>query len=178
MGRQSLILILLASRIFAQDQAAAAREAAGCGPNSVTFRVKTDKNQHPVGQPEPGKALVYFFADQYWDNHAIHIGAFITRWGIDGKWVGATDAKAYFFVPVDSGDHRVCTSRQSRFHSATKISAAISLTAEAGKVYYFRLMTPPGHNLHQEEEVALEAVDPAAAQLLMAASAWSVSYPN
>jgi hypothetical protein len=40
-----------------------------------------------------------------------------------------------------------------------------SLTAEAGKVYYFRLMTP---KRKLPDEVALAAVDPAAAQLLIA----------
>ncbi|MFY9531896.1 MAG: hypothetical protein WAR24_23580 [Candidatus Acidiferrales bacterium] len=39
-----LLLLLLASPVFAQDQAAVARAAAGCGPDQVEFDVKTDKN--------------------------------------------------------------------------------------------------------------------------------------
>jgi hypothetical protein len=37
--------------------------APGCGAFSVTFSVKTNKNQHPFAQPDAGKALVYFVED-------------------------------------------------------------------------------------------------------------------
>lgn len=53
-----LVIVLLAAPLFAQDQAAAARTAAGCGPNEIKFTVKTDKDQHPMAQPEAGKAIV------------------------------------------------------------------------------------------------------------------------
>jgi hypothetical protein len=45
-----------------EDQAAAARAAAGCGPSNVEFDLKTDTKQHPVSQPEPGQGSGLFLA--------------------------------------------------------------------------------------------------------------------
>jgi hypothetical protein len=164
-------VLLLASPVFAQDEAETARVAAGCGPNEIKFDVKTDKKQHPTGQPEEGKALVYVFGNEDEDNGGIHIGGLTTRIGLDGTWVGANNFKSYFFFPVDPGDHRLCTSWQSMLKGRAKKSAAKSFTAEAGKVYYFRTKTPdrpqPG------ELVKLVPVDTAEAQLLIASSAFS-----
>jgi hypothetical protein len=162
---------LLAANVFAQNDAAKARMAAGCGSNDVMFEVKTDKKQHPTGQPEAGKALVYLFSDEDTDDAALRIGGLTTRFGIDGGWVGATHYKSYFFVQVDPGDHRICTSWQSIIKERTDISSAVSFTAEAGKIYYFRTKTP----VHPDpkEPVKLLPVDPAEAQLLIAASAFS-----
>jgi hypothetical protein len=164
-------VLLLASPVFAQDEAETARVAAGCGPNEIKFDVKTDKKQHPTGQPEEGKALVYVFGNEDEDNGGIHIGGLTTRIGLDGTWVGANNFKSYIFFPVDPGDHRLCTSWQSMLKGRAKKSAAKSFTAEAGKVYYFRTKTPdrpqPG------ELVKLVPVDTAEAQLLIASSAFS-----
>src|SRR5438445_5142068 len=103
-AKSLLVILLLSSPVFSQDQAAAARMAAGCGPNEVQFEVTPDKHQHPVGD----------------------------------------------------------TSLQSRIESRTKTSAAVSLTAEAGKVYYFRTRTP--ERPVQHETVEFVPVDPAQAQ--------------
>ena len=171
MNKGLLVVLLLAAPVFAQDDEAAARTAAGCGPNEINFDVKIDKKSHPTGKPEAGKALVYVFGDENIDNVPLHVGSVTTRIGLDGTWVGAKNLKSYFFFQVTPGDHRLCTSRQSRLKSQTKISAAASFTAEAGRVYYFRIKTP----LHPQpkELVRLVAVDPAQAQLLIASSAYS-----
>jgi hypothetical protein len=52
---------------------------------------------------------------------------------------GASDKKSDFLV--NPGNHRLCTSLQSRLKSLTKHSAALSFPAEAGKVFYFRTKT-------------------------------------
>lgn len=171
---KTLVAVLLfALQVYAQDQAEAARAAAGCGPNDVQFSVKRDKSRHPVAQPEAGKALVYFFGDEDRDQAGLHIGGITTRWGIDGTWAGANDRNSYFFVSVTPGEHKVCTRQQSKIYALTKNSAALTFTAEAGKAYYFRTRTPVRQ--HRTHSVELEAVDPAAAQLLIADSAFSVS---
>jgi hypothetical protein len=175
MLKATLIVLLLASPVFAQDEAETARMAAGCGPNEIKFNVKTDKKRHPTGQPAEGKALVYVFGDENEDNGGFHIGGLTTRIGLDGTWVGANDFKSYFFFSVDPGDdHRLCTSWQSIIKGRTQKSAATSFTAAVGKVYYFRTKTPdrpqPG------ELVRLAPVDPAEAQLLIASSAFSISH--
>lgn len=161
-------IVLFVAPLFAQDQAAAARTAAGCGPNEVKFTVKTDKEQHPMAQPETGKAIVYVFGGESMDLHGLVIGkdGFTTRWGVDGTWVGAGYRNSYLFFLVAPGDHRLCAGRQSD----SKPSAALSFTAEAGKTYYFRTRTRHSDHNYPAGETELETVDPAEAQLLIADS--------
>jgi len=174
-----LAILLFASPLFAQDQAAAARAAAGCGPNEVKFIVKTDKTQHPMAQPEAGKAIVYVFGGEAIDLGGLVIGkdGVTTRWGIDGSWVGAGYRDSYLFFYVDPGDHRLCAGRQAY----SKPSAALSFTAEAGKTYYFRTRSPhsraEGH-IDGRPETKLESVDPAEGQLLLADSPLTTFQPK
>jgi hypothetical protein len=129
----SLAVFLGALPVRGQDDAATARTAAGCGESTVMFDVKTTDLKHPVGQPEAGKALVYFFVD--------FVTAPTMRVGVDGNWVGANEGKSYFFFQVGPGEHNVCTEWQTGTFkkSSERIGEAIHLAAEAGKAYYIRL---------------------------------------
>jgi hypothetical protein len=159
--------------VFAQDDSAAkAFEAAGCGSNDVKFEVKTDKKQHPTAQPEAGKVLVYVIGDTQGDHASVHIGTAPARFGIDGTWVGANGYRSYFFFSVEPGDHRLCTNLQAPPQRIVKASTtAITFTAEAGKSYYFRTITPePGSS---DGQIEIVPVDPAEAQVLIASAAFS-----
>jgi hypothetical protein len=172
MLRSALLALLFASPAFAQDSTVNLLTAAGCGANEIHFDVKTNKNQHPTAQPEAGKALVYVIGAAWSDYAAVHIGTPPTRFGIDGAWVGANGYRSYFFFPVEPGDHRLCTGVESKFERVVKSSAAAtSFTAEAGKTYYFRTKTPKGQDTSGAR--ILVPVDPAEAQLLIAATAFS-----
>ena len=178
MVRLILVAFLLASAasatpLFPQDDAATARAAAGCGPEQVNFEVKADKKQHPAPQPEAGQGLVYVFADVPGTNYGgIAVHTVTTRVGLDGTWVGANNNHSYFFFAVSPGDHRLCTNWQSSLASRSKVAQAITLTAEAGKVYYFRIkMVFPENRVIMK----LEPLDPAEGQLLVASSSLSTS---
>ena len=149
----------------AQDQAAAARTAAGCGPSQEVFDVKTDDAKHPEGQLENGKALVYFLVD--------YITAPTMRVGVDGQWVGANDGKSYFFFSVEPGEHNVCTEWQSTTFkkSSERVGEAIHLKMEAGQTYYIRL------NFNYQR-LKLELADTAEAHFLMGASLYATSRPK
>lgn len=150
----------------AQDPAAAARAAAGCGPSEIKFDVKTDDKQHPTAQPEACKALVYVFED-------IASGPTL-KVGLDGAWVGANDGRSYFFFQVEPGEHCLCTNWQSMLKSLSGAGMAISLTAEAGKVYYFRTTINEPRN-KEGVAVKMRPIDSAEAQFLIAVSAYSTS---
>ena len=171
-----LLFALLTVPAFVQDQAAAARAAAGCGPDKVQFDVQTDKHQHSGSQPEAGKALVYVFENEKRDRDALPILNVTTRIGLDGQWVGANHGNSYFFFSADPGDHDVCTSWQSSLTMYSKLASAASLTAEAGKVYYFQ--TTVDQRNHHQPGVRIRPVDPAEAKLLLAASSLSNSHPK
>jgi hypothetical protein len=172
MLRTTLVVLLFASPALAQDSAANPLAAAGCGANEIHFDVTTNKKQHPTSQPVAGKALIYVIGAAWSDYVNLHIGTPPTRFGIDGTWVGANGYSSYFFFPVEPGDHRLCTNVQSRIERVVKSStAATSFTAEAGKTYYFRTKTPEGQN--SSEGIKLVPVDPAEAQVLILATAFS-----
>jgi hypothetical protein len=172
MLRIILLVVFFASPLLAQRSMSTPLLAAGCGPDDVRFDVKTDKNHHPTAQPDAGKALVYVIGDSGGDHVGFHVGTPPTRFGVDGTWVGANGYRSYFFFPVEPGDHRLCTRIQSKLQGLVKSStAATSFTAEAGKSYYFRTKTPD--RPVSGEQVELVPVDPAEAQVLLAAAAYS-----
>jgi hypothetical protein len=157
-----LKFFIAALPVIAQDQAAAARTAAGCGPSQVLFDVKTDDSTHPEGQLENGKALVYFFVD--------YISAPTMRVGVDGTWVGANEGKSYFYFTVEPGEHNLCTEWQSSTFkkSSERVGEALHLTAEVGKTYYLRLN-------FSYQRMNLELTDIAEAHFLMGSSLYSTS---
>jgi hypothetical protein len=74
---------------------------------------------------------------------------------------------------VDPGDHHLCAGRQAY----SKALAAASFTAEAGKSYYFRTKSHHARNKSSDYDSGqeeLEPIDPAAAQLLIANSPFTV----
>ncbi|HXM08687.1 MAG TPA: hypothetical protein VN946_01920 [Terriglobales bacterium] len=125
-----LAILLETLPVLAQDDAAAARTRAGCGPSGEMFNVQTTDLKHPVGETEQGKALVYFFVD--------FLTAPTMGVGVDGNWVGANNGKAYFFFQVDPGEHNVCTKWQSGTFkkSSERIGEATHFTAEAGNIQH------------------------------------------
>jgi len=154
------VFLLLASSAFAQQETTAS--AAACGPKSANFDVKMDESQHALAQPEPGKALVYFIQDLGLVSCLGHCGT--TRIGLDGTWVGANQHNSYFSVSVEPGEHHVCASPQGRFvptmtssYAAVR-SAFAHFTAEAGKVYYFRVRRF-GFGGQYQELFDLDAID-------------------
>lgn len=167
------LLGLFAMPVIAQDEATVARTAAGCGADNTQFDVKTDKSQHPQAQASEGKAVVYVFEELRTPNE-LSIGSIIIRIGLDGHWIGADHEKAYFYFTVDPGDHSICANWQSSLKSLSRLSAAISVTAEAGKSYYVEAKVADGSGRHVPQ-LWLEPLDPAEAQLMIASNAFSTS---
>ena len=95
MHRYMFLVLALALPSTGQDQSADLRSAAGCGPSQTQFDVKTDKHQHAVMHPEPGKALVYVIVEERRDPHEQQIGDITTRVGLDGNWAGANHGQSY-----------------------------------------------------------------------------------
>src|SRR5882762_1272192 len=174
----ALLLFAFATASFAQNAPTAAAAAPGCGAENTKFDVKTDRSQHPFVKPEPGKALVYFLQD---DAYFQSVPRPTTRFGLDGNWVGATQANAYFYVSVDPGEHHLCADWQSfvGFNVAQK-SAAAHFTAEAGGVYFFvvndRADAAGEHGEQQRPAgMKLSALDSDEGQLLMSKFGFSTS---
>jgi hypothetical protein len=168
-----LVVLLFAGPVWAQDQAANALAAAGCGPDKIEFDVKKNKTQHPMGQAEPGKALVYVFGDEARDPEVSYFGGPTVRLGVDGAWMGATQYHSYFFFPVSAGGHRMCAGWQSSIEKIAQIRTAASFSAEAGQAYYFRIVSE--RRQKREPAIKIEPLDSAEGALLIASSASSTS---
>ncbi len=161
----SLAIVLTAFPLWAQNDGAAERTAAGCGPNEQMFDVDTTDQKHPAAQPEPGKAVVYFFVD--------YLSTTTTRAGIDGTWVGANHGRSYFFVPVAPGEHNVCMQWQSGTFKKTaeRSGEAMHIKVEEGKTYYVRLTAEPNR-------MRLELADEAEGHFLIGSSEFATSHPK
>lgn len=167
------LLLAVSFPAFAQDNSLG---APGCGPSAVKLEVKTQAKPRSNPDPAAGKALIFFLQDD------VKFGSRprpTTRFGIDGTWVGATQANSYFFVEVDPGEHHLCANWQNRVSliTPTRSTAAAHFTAEAGKAYYFRALdvaiTDHSGALVSEPEVKLEPLDSDEAAVLMNSFAFS-----
>ncbi|MGA7226276.1 MAG: hypothetical protein WA603_13505 [Candidatus Acidiferrales bacterium] len=134
--RTALIFFLLALPAWAQEKATTDATAPACGPNNIKFDVTQDKSPHPVAQPEPGKALVYFIQDKGAQSFGIG-GSVETMIGLDGTWVGANRNNSYFSVSVEPGEHHACSTVP--FYLKETVELAHFTAEAAGKVYYFRV---------------------------------------
>jgi uncharacterized protein DUF2846 len=168
-----LLVLLFAGPAWAQEQAADPLTAAGCGPSKVQFEVKKNKNLHLTGQAEQGKALVYVFGDEMRDAKVTYFAGPTVQLGVDGAWIGATQYHSYFFFPVDAGEHHMCAGWQSNFARFVRVRTAASFSAEAGKVYYFRVVSEMREK--REPAIKIEPLDRAEGALLIASSALSTS---
>ena len=133
-----LFMVLVAPFVFAQSPVTDVKAA--CGPDKAEFQAESDQSPQPEPQPIADKALVYVIQDsgQALPDPVTQLGKGpALRIGMDGRWMGATHARSYFFFYVEPGEHHLCVSLQSRL-AGGHFFALASLAAEAGKVYYFR----------------------------------------
>lgn len=172
-----LAVVLFALSAFAQEQAAIASAEAACGPTGIQFEVSADKSQHPAPKPEPGKALVYIVEDERRDlRPCLGKCGHITKFGMDGKWLGANQGSSYFFVFVEPGEHHLCAAWEKGGTRPQDRTSLLSFTAESGGTYYFRVrttaMAPPTYFY----SIDLEPVNTDEGQLLVAASVFSACH--
>jgi|SRR5271155_1622370 len=164
----ALVTLLLAVSAFARDFPVAS--TAACGHGNISFKVKQDESPHTLAQPDPGKALVYFFQDA---GTNITIGYPTVKLAVDGAWVGANHGNSYFSVSVEPGEHHVCVMLQSSL-VAQRVELA-HFTAEADKVYYYRTRLLLSRGVDMLE---LDAIDSDQGRYLIAYFPLSVSSPK
>jgi hypothetical protein len=170
-----LLVVAFSLPAFAQDNPLG---APGCGPTGVKFNVKSQGRAYSTPAPDQDKAQIVFLQD---DEKFGSRPRPTTRFGIDGAWVGATQANSYFYVSVDPGEHHLCANWENRVSlvNPTRPTAAVHFTAEAGKVYYFRArdiaITDMTGAVVSGPEVKLEPVDSDEAKVLLTSFAFSTS---
>jgi hypothetical protein len=184
--KAALVVLLFAVSAVAQDQVAITAAESACGPKNIKFDVKPDTIQHPTGQPEPGKALIYVVEDLgqcpgcFTSNSLAgffnDVDQAVTKIGMDGTWMGANRGSSYIFFAIDAGEHHLCMNWQSRLEGRAPAFAMANFTAEEGKVYYFRERVFPGHG--GDYSFDLDSVNSDEGKYLIAISPASVSHPK
>lgn len=109
-----------------------------CGDDKVQFDVTMAKNAPAPAALADGKARIVFI--ERIDTNGLCIGCnYTARVGMDGAWVGANKGNSYFVLDVAPGEHHVCADWQSAIGKRRAQVGMGSLTAEAGKVYYYQI---------------------------------------
>ncbi|HZC22253.1 MAG TPA: DUF2846 domain-containing protein [Candidatus Binatia bacterium] len=179
--KTAFVVFFLASFAFAQNPDRVPHAQPACGPLNAEFQTKIDYNQSADFHPESGKALVYVAEDQKY-----HAARDVTaRIGLDGAWVGATRGNSYIFFSVDPGEHHLCTDWRSGFLANGRLVSLFGFTAEAGKVYYFRVRTTGGPSsmldrsaLDESATLDLDLISGDEGKLLVSTSPYSDSRPK
>lgn len=140
----------------------AAAESA-CGPRNTNFTVSVDESTHPTPTPENGKAMIY----------VVHETAGTTRVGLDGKWLGALKDQAYFFAPIEPGEHHFCAIGHQGFYTGHIVLH--ELQARAGMTYYFVVRFVGGQ---LSNEYSASQVDSDEGKYLVASTPFSTSRPK
>lgn len=96
----ALLLILLASPVFAQETSDTNNPLWACGPAATKFDVTVTPPADvvPVQVPSAGKALVYVIEDLGQVDNMISSGSPF-RIGLDGAWIGALKGRSFFRSP-------------------------------------------------------------------------------
>jgi len=128
------VLLILSLSIFPSIQTQAATLPDACGNDKVKFDITLQKSPAAPAPPDAGKGQIIFIETS---KKPAAIGCMgkcnnVTRYGVDGAWVGATKDNSYFPLTVDPGEHHLCA-------VLGKDVDAEALTVEAGKVYYFQV---------------------------------------
>jgi hypothetical protein len=180
--KSALTVILFAVSALAQDQNAVVAAQSACGPAPVSFAVRADATQHPTPAPDPDKALVFVVEDlgqcvDCYGGRSIvgDVTAALVKVGMDGSWIGANQGSSYLFFAATPGEHHLCANWQSRLEERARSFAMVSFTAEAGKVYYFRIRLFPGQG---DFAFDLDPINSDQGKYLVASSAYSVSHPK
>jgi hypothetical protein len=171
----ALLLILLASPVFAQETSDTNNPLWACGPAATKFDVTVTPPADvvPVQLPSVAKALVYIIED---------LGPYVGvssgptfRIGLDGAWIGALKGRSFFSFSVSPGEHHLCSNGQSRGDEYSTFNALANFTAESAEVYYFRVRFPSSNRVAQLD---LGQTNRDEARYLVSFSSLAVSHPK
>ena len=149
----TLLLLGLGSVPLHSQQAPGNPAAAACGSTPANYIVKHDTTPFVLTLVPPDKALIYFIESM----PSYPIVTTKVNLGLDGQWLGATDAQSHTSFAVDPGIHHLCAVYQGHAEGmdAEGQTLLLRLDAEAGHTYYLRY-----HALFLKESPGLAFFEP------------------
>ena len=130
------ILTLSAPAVFADDAADESDakitatqtdrdlELKACGTSDIKFSAKTDKKQHPLAEPQAGRAIVYVLRPTMMGNKVQ------TKLAMDGEWLGVNRGKNYFYFIAEPGERNFCSKAEN--------TSVLTMTLEPDKTYFLQ----------------------------------------
>src|SRR6202451_3059412 len=172
----ALLLVLLASPVFAQDTSDTNSPLWACGPAAAKFDVTATPPADvvPVQVPSVGKALVYVIQD-LGQGDFVGAASATFRIGLDGAWIGALKGRSYFSFSVSPGEHHLCSNWQSSLKMYAVYHSLTNFTAEACKSYYFRARL---WSSGKEPRLDLDEINSDEGRYLVSTSSLAVSHPR
>jgi len=110
--------------------------SAACGPDRANFTVTKDAVQPGPARVPKDKAMVYVIEAM----PKVPIVTTKVNIGLDGRWIGATQAEGFLNVVLDPGVHHMCAVYQGHAEGMDEEGRTLllHLNVEAGKTYYLR----------------------------------------
>ena len=143
-----LVVCMVGWAPVARSQQKRTSELAACGPFESKLKVSTSKKPPPSDTGTTEKTAVYVIQTN--QQRVIPECRMVTRFGIDGSWVGGNCTDTYFRVELAPGLHHMCGEWQTKMLFQKRPISALSLQLSAGKIYYvranFALASRAGHN--------------------------------
>lgn len=141
-----------------------------CGPDEASFKFHTDKQKHVSEGPDSNHSLVYIIQKDEFS--VVMIGAFPTRYGIDGEWVGGASGNSYFPILISPGEHHICGEWQIKFAHHVRPLSVAKFETKPGQTYYLRarVIFASGDG---QRSIELEPVTEQEGQSLLAQSLFS-----
>jgi hypothetical protein len=170
--RAALAVLLFAVSAFAQEEVTAA-----CGPAQTQFRVRASASSDAHLQAaDPSEGMIYVIEEQKFSL----VNDVTIRVAADGAWVGADRGNSYLFFSVEPGEHHLCADWIADYLPAGRLISLSSLTAEAGKTYYFRARTTRSDTGRWGNAMILDLdlLNSDEGKLLVASSTLAVSHPK
>lgn len=130
-------ILLLSISLPAAAQNAQGPLPAACGPDLPAKQHIVPSASTSSLQPAPGKALIVFVQTMETAG-SVPLNAQV-RVGMDGRWIGVTRGQSSLAVNVAPGLRHLCVDWPSKWGPDPSLTYANSVTAEAGKVYYFHI---------------------------------------
>lgn len=170
-----LMFGIISASMRAQQVPSAASPLAACGDENATFSV----TRGPVGDsgaaPTADSATVYIIElDTVGDK-----GSPTVRQGLDGSWLGATQASTYVTASVKPGIHHLCSRWQSSLKRFSRQISLYNFEAAAGRRYYFRaqLLVEGAGDGAMPASIDLQPVSEDEGRFLISQAAQSISKP-
>lgn len=156
-----------------------------CGNEKVSFDIQLQKNTPAPATPEAGKGQVIFIekSEKPPTMGCLTAGVScndVTRFGVDGAWVGATKGNSYLAISLEPGVHHLCAVVGKEVH-------AEPFSVEEGHAYYFQVEykaegkqygTAKEPNYQVEKNVRFSTLNEDEGKYRVKASALSVATPK